>query len=216
MSALRWQRKTPQLLRFPGEDAWETWLGNTGQLWQRTETPAQTTGGVTAIETLALDSAPFWSLTHAGADDASAAVALRWESLGIVGESSATPWAHWTVSQTAKRVLIATVAVTGESALAGWRRQAPECFEPSARLLPLPADAVCVWTSAHRVYGRGWKIRSSNLKSSLKNKTGRALNVPMLLKPYRFTPIVKTKSCNTRRLASIPNEKLEVPVDWYM
>ncbi|MDI1314382.1 hypothetical protein [Prosthecobacter sp.] len=149
MSAFRWQRKTQQLLRFPGEEAWETWIGNAGLL-QRVEVPSQPTGGVTAIETLALDSAPFWSLVHDGTDDAGAAVALRWESLGIVCEGAAAPWAHWTVSTTAKRVLTATVAVTGESALADWRRQSPDHFEPSARLLPLLADAVCVWQELGR------------------------------------------------------------------
>jgi hypothetical protein len=144
------RRRTQHLLRFPGEEGWETWMGNAPQQLQLVGEPAETTGGVTAIETLAFDSSPFWLLINDGTDHEADAVALRWESQGLVCESSAKPWTHWTVTKTGKRVLIATVALTNESALSDWQRQSPEWFEPSACLLPLPADAVCVWQELGR------------------------------------------------------------------
>lgn len=144
------RRRTQHLLRFPGEEAWETWMGNSPQQLQLVEEPPAMTGGTTAIETLAFDSSPFWLLINDGNDHEADAVALRWESQGIVCESAAKPWTHWTVAKTGKRVLIATVALTNESAISDWQRQSPEWFEPSACLLPLPADAVCVWQELGR------------------------------------------------------------------
>ncbi|MDB6004238.1 MAG: hypothetical protein JWR15_1225 [Prosthecobacter sp.] len=143
-------RRAQHLLRFPGEDGWETWAGNSPQQLQLVEEPAETTGGVTAIETLAFDSSPFWLLINDGNDHEADAVALRWESQGIVSESAAKPWTHWTVTKTGKRVLIATLALTSETAISEWRRQSPEWFEPSASLLRLPADALCVWQELGR------------------------------------------------------------------
>lgn len=149
MSVFNWQREATHLLRFPGADAWETWTGKPARPLQRVDAAQQTTGGVTAIEALALDSAPFWSLTQEDADT-HAGVALRWESLGITGAGAAVPWSHWTVARTERRALIATMAVAGEAESDRWQRQSPERFEPSARLLPLPANALCVWTELGR------------------------------------------------------------------
>jgi hypothetical protein len=150
MSSLNWKRQTQQLLRFPGEETWEIWTGDADQpLHLNTDAPA-TKGGITAIETLALDSSPFWLLLNDGNADAADAVALRWESLGLTSEGQARPWVHWTAAKTAKRMLIATVALSGESSLSDWQRQSPEWFEPSASLLPFPNDAVCVWKELGR------------------------------------------------------------------
>jgi hypothetical protein len=155
------RRRTQHLLRFPGEEGVETWVGNSPQQLQLVEAPAEMSGGVTAIETLAFDSAPFWLLINDGNGHEADAVALRWESQGIVSNSSTKPWTHWTVAKSGKRALIATVSLTSESALSDWLRQSPEWFEPSACLLPLPADAVCVWRELGRyvaAFTRGGKL----------------------------------------------------------
>lgn len=162
-------RRMQHLLRFPGEEGWETWMGNAPQQLQLVEEPAETTGGVTAIETLAFDSSPFWLLINDGNDHEADAVALRWESQGIVCEGAAKPWTHWTVTKAGKRVLIATLALTSETAIAEWQRQSPEWFEPSASLLPLPSDALCVWRELGRyvaAFTQGAKLLHVNTLTS--------------------------------------------------
>ncbi|WP_395749807.1 hypothetical protein [Prosthecobacter sp.] len=150
MSGFQWKRQTEHHLRFPGEDTWETWTGAAGQPLQLTTDAPPSTGGMTAIETLAFDSSPFWLLVNEGHADAADAVSLRWESLGLASEGQAKPWVHWTVVKAGKRMLIATVALNGESTLSDWRRLSPEWFEPSACLLPLPPNAITVWKELGR------------------------------------------------------------------
>ncbi|WP_395744093.1 hypothetical protein [Prosthecobacter sp.] len=100
------------------------------------------------IETLAFDSAPFWCLNQENVSEE--AVALRWESLGLSNAGEASLWLHWPVMRKNKRVLVATLALSGESLPAeGWSGR-PAQFEPSVRMLPLPENGIAVWRELGR------------------------------------------------------------------
>lgn len=149
---MSFKRQQLQTLSFPGEEARESWLCDVEGNCQLAERGGHSTGGVLAIEALALDSAPFWLLKHEGANQGTAeAVALRWEAFGIQSEDGAVSWAHWPVKETEKSLLISTLAIAAEGSLTEWSSAAGvERFEPSAKLLPLPTDGLAVWKELGR------------------------------------------------------------------
>lgn len=140
MKLMALRRSSPQVLSFPGEEARESWQYGAEGAWKRA---ADAAGGVMGVEAMAFDSAPFWSLTAAGADDE--AVALRWEALGVVNEGEARLWTHWPVTRKEARVLVGTLALVAGAALPDG-----ETHEPSARMLPLPDEGMAVWMELGR------------------------------------------------------------------
>jgi hypothetical protein len=131
-------------LCFPGEEERETWVCEEGG-WKRCE---PVSGGLMGLEVMIFDSAPFWSLSQDSVTDD--AVALRWETLGISSSSEAPQWVHWTVTRQKNRALAGTMALVDElTSTEGWKHH-PESFEPSVRLLPLPANGMAVWRELGR------------------------------------------------------------------
>jgi len=149
---MSFKRQHLQTLSFPGEEARENWLCDAQGKCQPAERGGHAAGAVLAIESLALDSAPFWFLKREGAEqDTAEAVALRWEAFGIQAEGGAVSWAHWPVKETEKSLLISTLAIAAEGSPTEWSAAAGvERFEPSAKLLPLPADGLAVWKELGR------------------------------------------------------------------
>lgn len=128
-------------LSFPGEEVREFWSCDETGLWKRTENAA--TVDLTGIEALCFESSPFWSLN--AVDSAEEAVALRWEGLGLQAHDDARPWTHWKVATQDNHTLIGTMALIVEPPLLEMARH-----EPSASMLPLPADGIAVWKELGR------------------------------------------------------------------
>ncbi|MFN0075836.1 MAG: hypothetical protein ACKVY0_05125 [Prosthecobacter sp.] len=139
------QRPALSALSFPGEAARESWTCGADGVWKRGEFAA---GGVMGVETIAFDSAPFWSLNLA--DSPAEAVALRWEGFGLTNAGGAQLWAHWPVTRKGKQVLVATLALAAEAAGPDWENSRAAGFEPSARMLPLPDNGLVVWQELGR------------------------------------------------------------------
>ncbi len=149
-------RNSQQILSFPGEEARELWASNGDGTWQ-----AVTTGTceVFGIESIAFDSAPFWSLNlEEGADEA---VSLRWEGFGLQQEHGAHLWAHWPIVRKDRHVLVGTLALSPEAAGPGRESMGSQRFEPSALMLPLPLDGIAIWRELGRcvaAFTRGTKL----------------------------------------------------------
>lgn len=144
MKRMTFGSQTKQSLCFPGEEGRETWVCEAG-VWKRAE---PVPGGLMGLEVLAFDSAPFWSLSQENVSED--AVALRWETLGISSTSDAPQWVYWTVTRQKNRALAGTLALAADAlSTEGWHAN-PETFEPSVRLLPLPANGIAVWRELGR------------------------------------------------------------------
>ena len=139
LNRMRFQQRAPSLLCFPGEETRETWSCGTDGVWQRVDPAA---GGLLGIESIAFDSAPFWSFAT---DEQDQAVALRWEGFGLFSEAGARLWTHWPAARKGKQVLVGTLALVLDSPLPD-----AECYEPSATMLPLPDCGVAIWRELGR------------------------------------------------------------------
>ncbi len=139
-------------LRLPGEDGRELWLKNDAGGWTRAAGDDGRKGGIYAIESLAMDSAPFWAVSPREAEpDLDVMSSLYWESLGVTPDALARNWLHWRVAAEGGRVLTATMALAPEAVQAEWASFLPEVFEPSARLRPIPAGECAVWRELGRL-----------------------------------------------------------------
>lgn len=142
---------TSQLLRLPGEDARELWLREGKGAWKLAQKDDGTQGGVFAIESIALDSAPFWApvMTEANVSLESTA-ALHWEALGVDTEGTGRRWLHWRVCEEEGRVLAGTMALAAEAPQDEWASFSPDNFELSARLFPILSNECAVWKELGR------------------------------------------------------------------
>lgn len=132
-------------LCFPGETAREYWVCDQQGFWKQ---DSRASGGVMGVETLLFDSAPFWA---AGVDaPQDEAVALRWEAFGLSGDGDARSWTYWPVLRNDQRVLLGTLAFAPDAGEAGIDTFQALAFEPSARMLPLPASGLAVWCELGR------------------------------------------------------------------
>lgn len=150
------RRTSQQILSFPGEEARELWQGDADGVWQPAAGGSCTVFGV---DSLAFDSAPFWSLSQD--DGAADAVALRWEGFGLEQESGAHLWTHWPVTRKDRQLLVGTLALAPDDAVFGKESIGADRFEPSALLLPLPVDGIAVWRELGRhvaAFTRGGKL----------------------------------------------------------
>lgn len=138
-------RPSQQVLSFPGEKSRETWLCGADGMWKQAEL-ALSDGGLMGVETIAFNSAPFWSLNHEEAPGET--VALRWEGLGMSNENGSRLWLHWPVKKKTKQVLVGTLALAEE--FSGWEQGVNGSFEPSVRMLPLPHSGIALWKELGR------------------------------------------------------------------
>jgi hypothetical protein len=95
-----------------------------------------------------LISSPFWWLNPDEASDE--AVALRWEGFGLDGGGGACLWTHWPVARKGRQMLVGTLALAEEQPDYGRGITTAASFEPSALMLPLPADSLMVWKELGR------------------------------------------------------------------
>lgn len=148
-----------QLIRIPGEDHHELWLGDSSGVWKRAEKDDGRPGGLWTMGCLALDSAPFWSLSSkiAGASLQETA-ALHWEAIGLESSEWGRNWACWRIDEEQGQVLAGTAALTPGYTEASWKANMPEAFEASARLFEIPSSEMAIWKELGRyvaVFQRG-------------------------------------------------------------
>ncbi|RBP43959.1 hypothetical protein DES53_105358 [Roseimicrobium gellanilyticum] len=140
-----------QCIRLPGEENRELWLGDSAGAWKRAETDDGRAGGLWAIECIALDSAPFWSLSSKSAGvSLEETAALHWEALGLTEEAWGRTWACWQVDDEQHQALAGTAALVPGDDGTPWRACMPEAFDVSARLFELPASEMAVWKELGR------------------------------------------------------------------
>ncbi|QIF05914.1 hypothetical protein [Roseimicrobium sp. ORNL1] len=148
-----------QSIRIPGEEERELWLSDAAGVWKRAEIPESRgpAGGMWAIECLALDSAPFWSLSPKGADvSLDETAALHWAALGLEEDAHGRAWACWHIDDERGQTLAGTAALTGApgdpAAGAGtdWQACMPEAFDVSARFFEIPSSEMAVWKELGR------------------------------------------------------------------
>ncbi|MEZ0273449.1 MAG: hypothetical protein ACAH88_00980 [Roseimicrobium sp.] len=152
--------KSPSI-RIPGENDRELWLSDSSGVWKRALMDDGRGGGLWAIECLALDSAPFWSLSSkvAGAT-LEETTALHWEALGLETNEWGRSWACWRIDEEQGQVLAGTAALTptqGE-AETPWKSGRPEAFDVSARFFEIPSAEMAIWKELGRyvaVFQRG-------------------------------------------------------------
>lgn len=140
-------------LRFPGESTWEVWRCNRAGKWElATAASADEKAGVHAIQSLCLDSAPFWSAMQGDEEvaDHDEVAALRWEALGVSDADGSRQSAQWTVVEQPHRHLIGSMAISGDMLDHESLALPAEHFDLSARLLPLPTDGIAIWKEMGR------------------------------------------------------------------
>ncbi len=138
-------------LRLPGENGWELWLREGKKGWKLAEKDDGKKGDIFAIESLAIDSSPFW-LMGAGDTEANleATAALRWDALGHDTEGEGLSWLYWQVAEEEGRVLAATVALATDGSESSWSDYEPEIFELYASMLPIPSGECALWMDLGR------------------------------------------------------------------
>lgn len=140
------QRSSSSVFSFPGEDGLESWAFGADGVSKCAENAEV---GVVGVEVTSLSSSPFWSLNPDEAPDE--AVALRWEGFGLSGGGGACLWTHWPVARKGRQMLVGTLALAEEQPEYGGRNiSSAAIFEPSAFMLPLPADSLTVWKELGR------------------------------------------------------------------
>lgn len=138
-------------LRLPGENGWELWLREGKKGWRKAEKDDGKRGDIFAIESLALDSSPFW-LMGAGDTESNleATAALRWDAQGHDTEGEGQSWLYWRVEEEEGRVLAATIAIASDGPEASWADYEPETFEIYASMLPIPSGECALWKELGR------------------------------------------------------------------
>lgn len=144
MNFIALHRSSQQALSFPGEEVRETWVCGAQGVWTLVDDSVQ--AGLTAVEAIAFDCAPFWSLNPD--EPAGQTVALRWEGLGMSNADGSHLWLHWPVLRRGRQMLVGTLALAAE--FSGWEQGVHGQFEPSASLLPLPAQGIAIWKELGR------------------------------------------------------------------
>ena len=137
------QRPSLQVLSFPGEESREAWQCGADGVWMLAEHAVNDC--LMGVESLAFDSAPFWSLTQEALNET---VDLRWEALGMKNESGSRLWLHWPVMQKGRQALVSTLALAED--FSGWEQCVHGRFEPSFSMLPLPDNGIALWKELGR------------------------------------------------------------------
>lgn len=159
------------ILSLPGEDGREHWRHEVGTGWKKLEGDDGASGGVFAIEAIALDSVPFWAVApQDGRLDVAAVAALKWETLGLNESGDGKSWTHWEAGRSENRVLIASAGLA-ELPEAPWRGRMPDSFEASPRLFPLPDGEMALWKEMGRylvAFARGENLLHFSVLSARK------------------------------------------------
>jgi hypothetical protein len=134
-------------MRFPGESTWEVWRCNRAGKWEHSVVAeVNDKVSVHAIQSVCIDSSPFWSATQGEEvpepEDVSI---LRWEAAGVSDLDSSRQSICWTVLEQPHRHLIGSMAITADLLDDESLALAAEQYEISARMLPLPQDGIAVW-----------------------------------------------------------------------
>jgi hypothetical protein len=140
-----------QILRMPGEHEHELWNLGGNDEWKPAPEERNATPCILAVECLAMDSAPFWSVAPPEtAVDPVEMVALHWEGLGVDTTGEGRNFCYWRAGEEQGRVLIATMALASEAPQDQWMALLPERFEPSAFLMPIPKGECALWKELER------------------------------------------------------------------
>lgn len=138
-------------LCLPGESGREFWRLEAGGGWKKMEAGDGRSGGIFAIEALALDSVPFWAVApQDGRLDVASVAALKWETLGSGDTDDGKSWTHWEAGRSENRVLVASAGLADVSE-SPWEGLRPDSFEPSPRLFPLPEGEAVIWKELGRL-----------------------------------------------------------------
>jgi hypothetical protein len=134
-------------MRFPGDSTWEVWRCNRAGKWEHSiVAEVNDKVSVHAIQSICIDSSPFWSATQGeevpDPDDVSI---LRWEAAGVSDVDGSRQSTCWTVLEQPHRHLIASMAITADLADDESLGLSAEQYEISARMLPLPQDGIAIW-----------------------------------------------------------------------
>lgn len=134
-------------MRFPGESTWEVWRCNRAGKWEHsTVADVNDKASVHAIQSICIDSSPFWSATQGEeVPDPEEVSILRWEAAGVSDVNGSRQSACWPVLEQPHRHLIASMAITADLADDESLGLAAEQYEISARMLPLPPDGIAIW-----------------------------------------------------------------------
>ncbi len=158
-------------LCLPGETGREFWRLETGGGWKKVDAADGASGGVFAIEAIALDSVPFWAVApQDGKLDVAAVAALKWETLGANEAGDGKSWVHWEAGRAENRVLVASAGLA-EVPEAPWEGQRPDSFELSPRLFPLPEGEAVIWKELGRLviaFARGATLLHFSVLSARK------------------------------------------------
>jgi hypothetical protein len=148
-----------QCIRLPGEEDRELWLSDASWTWKRAHADDGRAGGLWGIECMALDSAPFWSLSSRAAGvSLEETAALHWEALGLAQQDWGRSWACWQVDEEQNQTLAATAALVAGDESTPWKACMPEAYDISARLFEIPPQEMAVWKEMGRyvaVFQRG-------------------------------------------------------------
>ena len=127
-------------MRFPGESTWEVWRCNRAGKWEHSSiADVNDKASVHAIQSICIDSSPFWSATQGEeVPDPEDVSILRWEAAGVSDVDGSRQSACWPVLEQPHRHLIASMAITADLADDESLGLAAEQYEISARMLPLP------------------------------------------------------------------------------
>ncbi|MFZ4763857.1 MAG: hypothetical protein ACOYMN_02790, partial [Roseimicrobium sp.] len=192
-------------MRLPGEESRELWLREGKGAWKQASRDDGTQGGVFAIESVAVDSAPFWALAANDAGGSQEAMAaLHWEALGLDTNGVGQRWTHWRLAVEEGRLLVGTVALANEAPQEEWAAFMPEDFELSARLYPVLNGECALWKELGRyvlAYTRGEDLLHVAVLSSRELDVTAAWelrDLSMALEIRGFLPKLKTLHVWTR------------------
>lgn len=134
-------------IRFPGESTWEVWRCNRAGKWEHsTVAELNEKASIHAIQSICIDSSPFWSATQGEeVPDPEDVSILRWEASGVSDSNGARQSACWQVLEQPHRHLIASMAVSADLLEDESLALPAEQYEISARMLPLPQDGIAIW-----------------------------------------------------------------------
>ncbi|MEI6536380.1 MAG: hypothetical protein WCN98_13620 [Verrucomicrobiaceae bacterium] len=150
------------LLCLPGETERELWKTGQGGAWEKTGGTASGAGCIFALEALASDSVPFWTVApQDGKVDVAGVSSIKWESLGITEGGEGLSTMHWNVGQVENRVLVGSAGLAPDFPSEEWLKTMPQSFELSPRLYPIPDDEGAVWKELGRyvvAFNRGKRL----------------------------------------------------------
>jgi len=184
-----------QYLYLPGESGRELWQNSEPLGWTKcADDKAVQKNACLGIEARAFDSSPFFAFAAQGeSSQMESTAALRWESLGHDSAPVGKNFITWEVGKRGDRLLVATFALCQEVLTDEVLFAEAAGFEPSARLLPIPANHFAIWQELGQLVFAmnqdGRLVHVCNLSSHSLNDDG-ILEVHQMLETLRTLGIV--------------------------